>query len=200
MADKNLRKTIGSRAKARRKELNLTMEYVAEKMDVNKSTIQRYESGMIDNTKKLVVEGLANVLRVSPEWLRGETDTTGSDFVDERMVKIEDTMKEILQSFPLKMGREDAVFSEDILLTLLNEYLAFNRSFEFALDNFSDGNDDLATTIGFDSAKEYNDVMFLREVTHTINTLNQLADAIRMYSKDKEKAKIYLKGLLDWLT
>lgn len=51
MVDKKLRKTIGERAKSRRKELGLTMDYVAERMDVNKSTIQRYESGTIDNSK-----------------------------------------------------------------------------------------------------------------------------------------------------
>ena len=54
-----LRKTIGTRVKTRRKELKLTQDYLADKLDVNKSTIQRYESGTIDNTKKLVVEGLA---------------------------------------------------------------------------------------------------------------------------------------------
>ena len=43
MNDIELRKTIGSRAKARRKELGLTMDYLAEKLDVNKSTIMRYE-------------------------------------------------------------------------------------------------------------------------------------------------------------
>ena len=74
MKDKELRKLIGSRAKQRRLELGLGQQYVAEKMDVNKSTIQRYEAGSIDNTKKLVLEGLANPLHVSVEWLKGEPE------------------------------------------------------------------------------------------------------------------------------
>ena len=74
MKDKELRKLIGSRARMRRMELNLNQQYVADKMDVNKSTIQRYESGTIDNTKKLVLEGLAETLHVSVEWLRGESE------------------------------------------------------------------------------------------------------------------------------
>ena len=45
MFDKELRKTIGTRVKTRRKELKLTQDYLADKLDVNKSTIQRYESG-----------------------------------------------------------------------------------------------------------------------------------------------------------
>ncbi|MEQ2660053.1 helix-turn-helix domain-containing protein, partial [Roseburia amylophila] len=54
MKDKELRKLIGSRAKQRRLELNLTQPYVAEKMGVTASTILRYENGSIDNTKKMV--------------------------------------------------------------------------------------------------------------------------------------------------
>ena len=45
MKDKELRKLIGSRAKQRRLELNLTQPYVAEKMGVTASTILRYEIG-----------------------------------------------------------------------------------------------------------------------------------------------------------
>ena len=41
MKDKELRKLIGSRAKQRRLELNLTQPYVAEKMGVTASTILR---------------------------------------------------------------------------------------------------------------------------------------------------------------
>ena len=55
MKDKELRKLIGSRAKQRRLELNLTQPYVAEKMGVTASTILRYENGSIDNTKKMVL-------------------------------------------------------------------------------------------------------------------------------------------------
>ena len=59
MKDKELRKLIGSRVKQRRLELNLTQLYVAEKMGVTASTILRYENGLIDNTKKMVLEGLS---------------------------------------------------------------------------------------------------------------------------------------------
>ena len=62
MKDKELRKLIGSRAKQRRLELGLKQPYVAEKMGVTASTIQRYEAGTIDNTKKLVLDGLSEAL------------------------------------------------------------------------------------------------------------------------------------------
>ena len=74
MNDTELRRTIGSRAKARRKELGLTMDYLAEKLDVNKSTIMRYEKGSIDNTKRLVIEGLANAI-----WQAMQADPHADD-------------------------------------------------------------------------------------------------------------------------
>ena len=52
MKDKELRKLIGSRAKQRRLELGVNQPYIAEKMGVTASTIQRYEAGTIDNTMK----------------------------------------------------------------------------------------------------------------------------------------------------
>ena len=93
MHDTELRKTIGKRAKARRKELGLTLDYMAEKLDVNKSTIMRYEKGVIDNTKRLVIEGLATALHVTPEYLRGETDDYQSEVNDKRTLQIIDYME-----------------------------------------------------------------------------------------------------------
>ena len=76
------KRQIGSRIKQRRLELNLTQPYVAEKMGVTASTILRYENGSIDNTKKMVLEGLSEALHVSVEWLKGETDEYETDITD----------------------------------------------------------------------------------------------------------------------
>ena len=59
MRDKQLCATIGKRMKERRKELNLNLGYIADKMGVNISTAQRYEAGLIDNSKKIVLDSLA---------------------------------------------------------------------------------------------------------------------------------------------
>ena len=48
-------------------------------MGVTATTILRYENGSIDNTKKMVLEGLSEALHVSIEWLRGETDEYETD-------------------------------------------------------------------------------------------------------------------------
>lgn len=199
MVDKKLRKTIGERAKSRRKELGLTMDYVAERMDVNKSTIQRYESGTIDNSKKLVIEGLAAALHVTPEWLRGETDELSSEKTDGTFIKIEDSMKKILGSYPLNVSSDENDFSEKILLLFLKEYELFNDSFTNAVNETSKDNSKLASMVGFESKEEYNNMIFLREITHTINTLNDISDILRLYSKDPERAKDRVNNLLSYL-
>ena len=153
MKDKELRKLIGSRAKQRRLELNLTQPYVAEKMGVTASTILRYENGSIDNTKKMVLEGLSEALHVSVEWL---------------------------------------------LLLMLKQYNLFLESFQFACKNYKGNTNeaDIAKVMGFESNDEYNEIMFLREITHTVNAFNDMADIVRLYSKKPEMAEQRLENLL----
>ena len=198
MKDKELRKLIGSRAKQRRLELGLKQPYVAEQMGVTPSTIQRYEAGTIDNTKKLVLEGLSEALHVSVEWLKGETEEQNSDITDKREILIRDTMSSILSKLPYDMRDEEAGFSKDLLLLMLREYELFVDSFQFACKNFKGNpeNTTLAKTMGFESDKEYNEIMFLREITHTVNALNDMGDIVRMYSKKPETATQRLANLL----
>jgi transcriptional regulator with XRE-family HTH domain len=103
MKDKELRKLIGSRAKQRRLELGLKQPYVAEKMGVTASTIQRYEAGTIDNTKKLVLDGLSEALHVSVEWLKGEAEEYETDITDKRELQIRDAMSSILNRLPFDL-------------------------------------------------------------------------------------------------
>ena len=198
MKDKDLRRMIGRRIKQRRTELNLHQKYIAEKMDVNTSTIQRYEAGTIDNTKKLILEGLADALHVSVEWLRGETDEYETDITDKRDLQIRDLMDRLSLSSQDALSDEQFAFSKDLLIYMLTEYELFLDSFKFGCENYKDSkqNKDIAKAMGIDSAKEYNEIMFLREVTHSINAYNDIADVIRLYSKDSGKAKMRLENLM----
>ena len=198
MKDKELRKLIGSRIKQRRLELNLTQPYIAEKMGVTASTIQRYEAGTIDNTKKMVLEGLSEALHVSVEWLRGETDEYETDITDKRELQIRDAMTDILKQLPLDLTKTEDAFSKDLLLLMLKQYELFLDSFQFACKNYK-GNTkeaDIAKVMGFESNDEYNEIMFLREITHTVNALNDMADIVRLYSKKPETAEQRLANLL----
>ena len=198
MKDKELRKLIGSRAKQRRLELNLTQPYVAEKMGVTASTILRYENGSIDNTKKMVLEGLSEALHVSIEWLRGETDEYETDITDKKELQIRDAMGDILKQLPLDLSKKEDAFSKDLLLLMLKQYNLFLESFQFACKNYNGNTNeaDIAKIMGFESNDEYNEIMFLREITHTVNAFNDMADIVRLYSKKPEMAEQRLENLL----
>lgn len=198
MKDKELRKLIGSRAKQRRIELGLNMQYVAERMGVNKSTIQRYEAGSIDNTKRLVVEGLSNILHVSPEWLRGETEEFVSDVSDDRDLRIRDLFGDITCIDQDNLSEEEFSFMRDVLIYILREYELFTEGFKYGCKNCKDTNkyEDIAKVTGFSSNKEFNEVMFLREMTPMINALNNTAEALRVYSKDADRGYRDLRNLM----
>lgn len=198
MKDKELRRLIGSRAKQRRLELNLKQPYVAEKMGVTPSTIQRYEAGTIDNTKKLVLDGLSEALHVSVEWLKGETDEYCTDITDKKELEIRDAVKSILDRLPFDLEGSESDFSKDLLLLMLQEYRLFMDSFQLACRNFKGDaeNSGIAAMIGFVSGKEYNEIMFLREITHSINAFNDIADILRLYTKKPDAAAQRLTNLL----
>ena len=199
MKDKELRRIIGERAKSRRTELNLTQPYVADKMGVTASTIQRYEAGTIDNTKKMVLEGLSEALHVSVEWLKGETDSYETDITDKKELLIRDAMTGIIENLPTNLDNADGDFAKNLLLALLNEYKLFTDSFTSACNNFKGNTEyaDVAAKMGFESNQEYNEIMFLREITHSVNAFNDIADIIRTYSKNPDVASQRLSNLLE---
>lgn len=65
---------IGNRIFSRRTELGLTMDDVAKKIGVAKSTVQRYETGQINKIKLPVIESIAVALNVNPAWIIGNTE------------------------------------------------------------------------------------------------------------------------------
>lgn len=65
---------IGSRMKYRRDQLDLTLDDVATAIGVAKSTIKRYEDGVIERPKLPVLHSIARALDVRPEWLLGQSD------------------------------------------------------------------------------------------------------------------------------
>lgn len=67
-------KQVGRRIKARRTELNITMPELGRRVGVNKSTIQRYEADGVDPKRTMVINGLAEALLTTPEWLIGLSD------------------------------------------------------------------------------------------------------------------------------
>lgn len=64
---------IGNRIKYARSLRDATLDEIAQKVGVTKSTIQRYESGKINTIKIPVVESIAIALNVNPSWIVGKS-------------------------------------------------------------------------------------------------------------------------------
>ena len=66
---------VGSKIKARRKALDLTADYVAEKLGISRATLYRYEGGTNPKISTSLLAPLAEILQTTPEYLMGIDDS-----------------------------------------------------------------------------------------------------------------------------
>ena len=66
--------TIGDKINYLREQNNMTLEELGNKVGVGKSTIRKWEKGMIVNMKRDKIKKLADALGVSPSYLMGWTE------------------------------------------------------------------------------------------------------------------------------
>ena len=102
-------KQVGERVKERRTELNLTMPELGKRVGVNKSTIQRYEADGVDPKRTMIINGLAEALLTTPEWLTGlfeekeyDSRTLCSKEMEEHIKKYLDTVSSAVKNEPHK--------------------------------------------------------------------------------------------------
>lgn len=70
-------KDIKEKIKQRRKDLNLSLEEIANYVGVSKATVSRWESGAISNMRADKIQKLAEILKVNPNFIIGyETSPT----------------------------------------------------------------------------------------------------------------------------
>ena len=67
-------KQVGERIRERRTELKLSMPELGRRLGVNKSTIQRYETDGVNPNRSMIINGLADALQTTPEWLTGRSE------------------------------------------------------------------------------------------------------------------------------
>lgn len=65
---------VGKRIKYARTNKNLTLDDIATKIGVAKSTVQRYEAGKIKSLKLPVLDSIAYAIGVNPAWLCGKSE------------------------------------------------------------------------------------------------------------------------------
>ena len=98
-------------------------------------------------------------------------------------LQIRVAMGDILKQLPLDLNKTEDAFSKDLLLLLLKQYELFLDSFQFACKNYkgSTKDADIAKVMGVESKDEYNEIMFLREITCTVNAFNDIASFITLF-------------------
>ena len=75
---------IGKKMYNRRKELGLTLEEVGNAVGVGKSTVRRWENGMIKNMGRDKISALAKVLRMrSVEFVPSDQETVTYSYIEE---------------------------------------------------------------------------------------------------------------------
>lgn len=90
--------TLKSIIRQRRFELGMTLEDVGQRVGVASSTVQRWESGQIENLGRDKIASLATALQVSPEYLLGWTDNPEIVFQSDLATALADLSREELDS------------------------------------------------------------------------------------------------------
>ncbi len=80
--------TTGSKLKARRKQLGLTLEELAGHIGVTRQTLSRYENGVIANIPMERIERLAAAMQTTPGELLGWQDNDFLEYQPNRRVPI----------------------------------------------------------------------------------------------------------------
>ena len=93
---------MAQRIKALRQEKGLTLEQVAEVVGVGKSTVRKWETGMIANMKRDKIADLAKALGTTPAYLMGwEEDAEQKDSPTEpQLSEGEQLMLELFRKIP----------------------------------------------------------------------------------------------------
>lgn len=172
---------IGERIKFARDLRGTTLDDIAKKVGVAKSTVQRYESGKIKNIKLPVVESIATALNVNPSWIIGKSDNMElPKQKNPEIVMYYEKLNEIGKKEAVKRVKE---------LTFLPEYsLTYNADIEMACENqlipysfFSNVND------AKEFIQEHKAAAFTGMNDINDETIIEMANAIKSNTLDKEK-------------
>ena len=93
---------IGNRIKQARTLKNYTLDDIANEIGVAKSTIQRYENGLISKPKLPVLQAIADALNVNPAWLSGQDvpmiiDESLNNIVKNRLKELNMSLEDIVE-------------------------------------------------------------------------------------------------------
>ena len=112
---------IGRKISDRRKLLGLTLEEVANEVGVGRSTVRKWENGMIKNMGRDKIQALAKVLQINPiELVSTEvtTDMLISRYMAESYIKKHDELADTYQMKRFPRHKDIDVCDSDVLTAL----------------------------------------------------------------------------------
>lgn len=113
---------IGKRIHDKRIELHITQEELGAAVGMNKSTVQRYETGQVKKIKLPVLEAIAKHLGVNPAWLAGKSDVIKEETTEQSLYDRFDNLHPVkLKRFPLlgEIACGEPIFAQEDRETFL---------------------------------------------------------------------------------
>lgn len=79
---------IGDKIRQLREEKGMTLEELGNKVGVGKSTVRKWETGMIENMRRDKIKKVADALNVTPDYLMGWSEQPHEFLVDGLRVEV----------------------------------------------------------------------------------------------------------------
>ena len=114
----------GEKIRFLRLQANLTLEQVAEKVGVGKSTVRKWETGMIANMKRDKIDVLAKALNTTPSYLMGWEENIHPPPEQKEKTALEDGLsdaKRKLIALAHSVSEEKAELALRVLRSLLED-------------------------------------------------------------------------------
>lgn len=104
--------TMGEQIKQLRLERNMTLEELGNKVGVGKSTVRKWENGMIANMRRDKIAKLASALDVSPAYLMGWEQSNEGDVPVNIIKKVPSKQEELISVYDqLSSRNQDKVLT-----------------------------------------------------------------------------------------
>ena len=125
--------TTGERIKARRKQLSISADVLAERLNVSRSTVFRWEKGEVEKIPAVEMNTIARALQTTSEYLIGITDDPDKEFTDtESIVHLQTDEARILAKGFDRMPEAERKRAVDMAKLIFAAYA----------DLFKEGNDE----------------------------------------------------------
>ena len=116
--------TVGERIKNLREKRGYTLEELGEKIGVGKSTVRKWENGMIQNMRRDKIQKLAEVLNCSPLYLLGYGDDDSLYPISKESEPLSDEQNDKMLKFAnlyAQLKDDEQLLVDNMISTLLRK-------------------------------------------------------------------------------